>query len=374
MLAGWMGGGTALGSLDASSCSLTDRVEAHPPSSSVGHEAWPPVWAVSQNGVPGDDHLRGLGTLVSFSSNFREDGVVFGASAFAVMVSRDRGATWDTILQHKQTTSQCSAPSGCALCRFTGTYEQQFSSWRTNAESDVGAYCIECEECYTRLTTNGACVKQRGCVVSSPPPVLPPPSPAQPPAPPPPRLPQPPTPCTPQAPALPPPRPPQPSTPLPPYAPQPLTPALIGLVATGKIRESFEVAEAELKDSFDAAPLAVSLMVVVTVLAFFSALAFCVLRFVRCLQYKLLEDSETPQSGNETITELHASSLAHGMSKAGQLSGACNEANSSEPSSIKATASRCRNSAKKVLMQLRQRNRVRVKFSRPARSKRGVGV
>ena len=44
----------------------------------------PPVWSVAQIGLPGDDHLRGLGSLAAFSPNYERDGILIAASTFAL--------------------------------------------------------------------------------------------------------------------------------------------------------------------------------------------------------------------------------------------------------------------------------------------------
>ena len=96
-----------------------------------------PGWTQVSMG-PAAGALRGMGPQVEPSPRFFEDRVMFACAYYDIMVSRDRGRTWDTVLTLPHTlTTGCSA--GCAVC--------------TSAEPSAKT-CVECKPGYTRVATS----------------------------------------------------------------------------------------------------------------------------------------------------------------------------------------------------------------------------
>ena len=148
--------------------------------------------------------------------------MLLGGSGFDLVASADRGLTWRRVARLEQVArgSECHTSDphaqmdGCAVCRATISPYQQFTHG-LHADNDVGAYCLECDECHNRIAHNGGCTRKPGnCVVTAKPPPSPPP-------------PHPPSPSSPPPPCAPPtlsPTPPHPHPPRPPPSPTPRAP------------------------------------------------------------------------------------------------------------------------------------------------------
>jgi len=165
VLVGWRGTGTTLGEID-SQCRFIPRTSNRGSldvDAAKGKLTRP--WAFEQSGLPGSDHMRGLGDLIAFSPNYAKDGIAFGASAFEILASTDRGATWQAIQGMVQVQRHNCWTVGCAVCRTSSVPKQQFTDGDVNNNSDVGQYCIRCKACFKRSVYNGSCQKIPGCLI-----------------------------------------------------------------------------------------------------------------------------------------------------------------------------------------------------------------
>ena len=88
------------GTADAASGSITDAIIVDPGETEPGEFPW-----FVQTLLPQDDSLRGMGRLVAHSPRFAQDGVLFGAHGFEIMISTDKGATWSALTRLDHTTA-----------------------------------------------------------------------------------------------------------------------------------------------------------------------------------------------------------------------------------------------------------------------------
>ena len=100
--------------------------------------------------LPGDDALRGMGSLVAQTAS-----TIYGATAYSVHASRDRGKTWRKVFSLKQTSTKSLLPH-CSLGRNSETASKAVIS-SNPAYSDDGSYCLVCEDGTTRNATDGTC-------------------------------------------------------------------------------------------------------------------------------------------------------------------------------------------------------------------------
>jgi len=112
--------------------------------------------------LPPPDHLRGLGKLVAFSPRFgsRGDSVIFGADAFALLVSTDGGASWARVFKVPNSLLGASCERGqrykfpnCRACRFSYSPERPKEFWSGSPPqgyADTAPLCYECNPGYVR--------------------------------------------------------------------------------------------------------------------------------------------------------------------------------------------------------------------------------
>jgi hypothetical protein len=93
-------------------CQVTDAL----PTPAQPHTR--PVWTQANMGAVASE-VRPAQQKVALSPRFHADGVMFGTAYQDVMVSRDRGVTWDTVLTLPNTLTSGCTP-GCAYCKSFG--------------------------------------------------------------------------------------------------------------------------------------------------------------------------------------------------------------------------------------------------------------
>lgn len=139
VFAGFANGGAVLRKLGSTNCSSD-------PSIFIPIEAT--RGAVVQASVPAADHLRGVGSMVTFSPRYKDDGIIFVASSFSISASVDRGATWKIVLQFNQTTRECDGAGfpesmpNCDICRSAAEKQPSFDVGYL--EANCGGYCLQC--------------------------------------------------------------------------------------------------------------------------------------------------------------------------------------------------------------------------------------
>jgi len=156
-----LGGWSVLANVDDERCQLVNVTRAKTTSLGLVRPT-----AFGQQSVPGDDQLRGLGSLISLSPSFDLDGVAIAASGFDLYASIDHTRTWQLVQRLRQVGigAECdNAPTGCVLCRSWGMHKQAFSEPRCDAASDNCLYCLKCDACHTRRVTDGFCIPQNHC-------------------------------------------------------------------------------------------------------------------------------------------------------------------------------------------------------------------
>uniref|UniRef100_A0A7S1BCG9 VPS10 domain-containing protein n=1 Tax=Corethron hystrix TaxID=216773 RepID=A0A7S1BCG9_9STRA len=117
VLVGYKGTGTTLGTINSQCRFLPHTSNRGSLDKNMASKIVTAQWAFEQNGLPGSDHIHGLGNLIAFSPSFDKDGIAFGASASETMATIDRGALWRAIQPMSQVQSHSCHTMGCAICR-----------------------------------------------------------------------------------------------------------------------------------------------------------------------------------------------------------------------------------------------------------------
>ena len=149
-----LAGGVAVGTLDAETATFTT---VHQSGTDGAPGSYPHSVMVM---MPGDSHLRGVGSQVAFSPSYASDGVLFATNSFSVLVSRDRGASWSVLATVRQSVDGAGNPylGHCKLARNSARHVRCANGDPEDHEfGDSASYCLVCQDGHARNASEGTC-------------------------------------------------------------------------------------------------------------------------------------------------------------------------------------------------------------------------